>query len=88
MNACYDGHTPIYKIKYKPNQPRGFSQEWLVCEKCFGKPEFFGAINEIESIVSLNSSQEIRFKIEHMSIMTQTITEKLKKALKVNQRYS
>ncbi|MFQ5475412.1 MAG: hypothetical protein ACE5DT_00085 [Nitrosopumilus sp.] len=84
MNYCYDRHTPIYKIKYKPNQPKGLSQEWLVCEKCFGKPEFFGSINEIESIVSLHSSQEIRFKIEHISVMTQTITEKLKKNLRTN----
>ncbi len=88
MNSCYDRHTPIYKIKYKQNRTQKFSQEWLVCEKCFGKPEFFGAINEIESIVSLHSSQEIRFKIEHISIMTQTITEKLKKTLKVNQHHS
>ena len=81
MNTCYDGHTPIYKIKYNPNQPKGLSQEWLVCEKCFGKPEFFGSINEIESIVSLHSTQEIRLKIEHISIMTHTITAKLKKSL-------
>ena len=81
MNYCYDRHDAIYKIKYKPSTSGGLSQEWFVCEKCFGKPEFFGAINEIESIISLHSSQEIRFKIEHISIMTQTITEKLKKTL-------
>ena len=84
MNYCYDGHTPIYKIKYKPTQPDGHYPEWLVCEKCFGKPEFFGSINEIDSIISLRNSQEIRFKIEHISIMTQTVTAKLKKILLVN----
>ena len=81
MNTCYDRHTPIYKIRYKPERPGGQSSEWYVCEKCFGKPEFFGSINEIESIVSLQNSQEIRFQIEHISLMTQTVTEKLRRAL-------
>lgn len=84
MNYCYDRHTPTYKIKYKPTQPGGHYPEWFVCEKCFGKPEFFGSINEIDSIISLRNSQEIRFKIEHISIMTQTVTAKLKKILLVN----
>ena len=83
MNYCYDRHTPLYKIKYKPTSPRGISSEWSVCEKCFGKPEFFGSINEIESIISLEKSQEIKFQIEHISIMTKTITEKIKKALRM-----
>ncbi|MFQ5781765.1 MAG: hypothetical protein ACE5GR_01760 [Nitrosopumilus sp.] len=81
MNFCYDRHEPIYKIKYKPERRGGQSTEWHVCEQCFGKPEFFGSINEIESIVSLRNSQEITFEIEHISIMTQTVTAKIKKAL-------
>jgi len=83
LNYCYDRHTPVYKIKYKPIRPGGTSSEWSVCEKCFGKPEFFGSINEIESIVSLEKSQEIKFQIEHISIMTKTITEKIKQALRL-----
>ncbi len=85
MNQCYDGHTPIYKIKYTPTQSGGYSSEWLVCEKCFGKPEFFGSVNEIDSIIPLRNSQEIRFQIEHISVMTQTITAKLRKILTVSQ---
>ena len=83
MNYCYDRHTPIYKIKYKPSKHGGMSSEWSVCEKCFGKSEFFGLINEIESIISLQNSQEIKFKIEHISIMTQTITEKITKTCRI-----
>jgi len=83
MNYCYDRHTPIYKIKYKPSKPGGMSSEWSVCENCFGKSEFFGSINEIESIISLQNSQEIKFKIEHISIMTQTITEKIRKTCRI-----
>lgn len=47
MNKCHDRHELTYKIKYKPLSPRQPSPEWYVCEKCFGKPEFFGAVNEI-----------------------------------------
>lgn len=83
MNICYDRHTPMYKIKYKPSNFGGSSSEWAVCEKCFGKPEFFGSIDEIESIISLEKSQEIKFQIEHISIMTKVITEKIKKSLNV-----
>jgi len=83
LNYCYDRHTPVYKIKYKPTHSGGISSEWSVCEKCFGKPEFFGSINEIESIISLEKSQEIKFQIEHISIMTKTITKKIKQALRL-----
>ncbi len=84
MNTCYDRHTPKYKIKYKPFRSRGLSSIWLVCEKCFGKPEFFGSINEIESIVSLENSQEIKFKIEYISLMTEKIGEKILKHLNIH----
>jgi len=83
MNYCNDRHEPVYIIKYKSSQPGGIPSEWSVCEFCFGKSEFFGSINEIQSIISLRKSQEIRFKIEHISLMTKTITEKLKKMLGV-----
>ncbi len=83
MNICYDRHDPKYEIKYKPSRPGVFPSVWLVCEQCFGKPEFFGSINEIESIISLENSHEIKFKIEHISIMTKTITEKIKQALRL-----
>jgi len=86
MNTCYDRHDPKYKIKYKPSRPGSLSSEWLVCEKCFGKPEFFGSLNEIESIISLEHSQEIKFKIEHISIMTEKIGEKILKHLRIHQR--
>jgi len=86
MNTCYDLHDPKYKIKYKPSRPGGLRSVLLVCEKCFGKPEFFGSINEIESIISLERSQEIKFKIEHISLMTEKIGEKILKRLRVNQR--
>ncbi len=86
MNTCYDRHDPKYKIKYKSSRLGGFSSMWLVCEKCFGKPEFFGSINEIESIISLEHSQEIRFKIEHISIMTEKIGEKILKHLRIHSR--
>jgi len=55
-----------------------------VCEKYFGKPEFFGSINEIDSITSLEPSQEIRFKIEHISIITEKIGEKILKHLSIH----
>ena len=84
MNTCYDRHDPKYQIKYKSSRPRSLPSTWLVCEKCFGKPEFFGSINEIESIVSLENSQEIRFKIEYISLMTETIGEKILKHLNIH----
>ncbi len=86
MNTCYDRHTPKYKIKYKPSRSGNQSSIWLVCERCFGKPEFFGSINEIESIVSLENSQEIKFKIEHISLMTEKIGEKILKRLRIHRR--
>ena len=84
MNSCNDRHEPIYKIKYKPLTIGGNVSEWLVCEKCFGRQEFFGAAEEIESIVSLRNYFEIGLKIEHLSILTGTVTKKLKKQLLVN----
>ena len=83
MNYCNDRHEPVYKIKYKSTQLGGMPSEWSVCEYCFGKSEFFGSINEIESIIALRQSQEIRFHIEHIAIMTRTLTEKIKKALSI-----
>jgi len=53
MSSCDDRHEPIYKIKYNPLTVDGNIGEWLVCEKCFGRREFFGASEEIESIISL-----------------------------------
>lgn len=81
MNSCNDRHDPIYKIKYKSLTPDGNVSEWLVCEKCFGRQEFFGSAEEIESIVSLGGCIEIGLKIEHLSIMTGTVTKKLKNSL-------
>jgi hypothetical protein len=81
MNTCNDRHEPIYKLRYKPTSPGGIYSEWLVCEQCFGKEEFFGSAEEIESIVSLRNNAEIRLNIVHLSIMTRTITKKLKKIL-------
>ncbi len=84
MNSCNDRHDPIYKIKYKPLIFGGHVSEWLVCERCFGRQEFFGAAEEIESIVSLRDYIEIGLNIEHLSIMTGTVTKKLKNQLLVN----
>ena len=70
MNFCNDRHEPIYKIKYKPLTIGGNVSEWLVCEKCFGRQEFFGAAEEIESIISLRDFIEIGLEIEYLSIMT------------------
>ena len=81
MNSCNDRHEPIYKIKYKPLTFGGNVSEWLVCERCFGKQEFFGASEEIESIVSLRDCIEIGLEINHLSIMTGTVTKKLKNQL-------
>lgn len=84
MNYCNDRHESVYKIKYKPIQLGAMPSEWLVCEHCFGKEEFFGAIDEIESIVSLRNFSEIRLDIDHLLIMTRTISKKLKKILSKN----
>jgi hypothetical protein len=81
MNICYDEHHPMYKITYKPNHYDELNNEWFVCEKCFGKQEFFGAVSEIESIVSLHNYQNIGLEINHLDIMTRTISRKLKKSL-------
>jgi len=79
MNRCHDRYDPMYKIKYKPRTLGGLMSEWLVCEKCFGKQEFFGGAEEIESITSLRNFTEIKLEIDHLSIMTSTVTKKLKK---------
>ncbi|MGY5148170.1 MAG: hypothetical protein ACW9W4_09260 [Candidatus Nitrosopumilus sp. bin_7KS] len=84
MNFCNDRHEPIYKIKYKPVTFDGNVIEWLVCEKCFGRQEFFGASEEIESIVSLRDCMDLGLKIDHLSIMTGTVTKKLKNCLIIN----
>lgn len=81
MNKCHDRHEITYKIKYKPLSPRQPSPEWCVCEKCFGKPEFFGAVNEIEVITSLKNCLEVKLEIEHLSIMTSTIASKIHQKL-------
>jgi len=84
MNSCNDRHEPIYKIKYKPLTFGGNTSEWFVCERCFGKQEFFGAAEEIESITSLRNCVEIGLEIKHLSIMTGTVTKKLKNRLLTN----
>jgi len=84
MNYCYDRHDPMYKIKYKPTSPNAVPSEWLVCENCFGKQEFFSAVDEIESIVSLRNSLKIPLEMHHLLIMTKTMSKKLKKILLVN----
>ena len=84
MNQCNDRHESMYKIKYKPTALNGIMSEWLVCENCFGKKEFFGEAQEIESITSLRNHDEIRLEIDHLSIMTNTVTKKLKKILLLN----
>ncbi|QLH04563.1 hypothetical protein C5F49_03955 [Nitrosopumilus oxyclinae] len=84
MNRCHDRHTPVYKIKYKPVTFGGNVSEWLVCETCFGRQEFFGATEEIESIASLQNCIELGLDINHLSIMTGTVTKKLKNCLLIN----
>ena len=83
MNNCHDRHTPIYKIKYRPTSPGGISSEWLVCEPCLGKKEFFGSASEIEFIVSLRNHDEIRLNIDHLHALTSSVTKKLKKILSI-----
>jgi len=84
MNNCYDGHDPVYKIKYKPVRPGAIPSEWFVCEKCFGCEEFFGVADEIESIVSLRNFNEIRLEIDQLHIMTRTVSKKLQKLVSLN----
>lgn len=67
MNRCHDRNEITYKIKYKPRQP---SPEWYVCEKCFGKTGFFGAVNEINVITFLKNCLELKLEIKHLAIMT------------------
>ena len=75
MNNCDDQHTPIYKITYKPTALDNVSDEWFVCEKCFGKEEFFGKSGEIESIISLRNSNKIRLELDDPSTVTEIISE-------------
>ena len=75
MNNCNDQHSPMYKIIYKPTALDSVSNEWLVCEKCFGKEEFFGKSGEIESITSLRNSSKIRLELEQSSLVTEIIPE-------------
>ncbi|NQV38984.1 MAG: hypothetical protein HQ505_00330 [Nitrosopumilus sp.] len=82
MNYCDSQHHPIYKIKYKSTTLDDTIPEWIVCEICFGKPEFFGRSEEIESIISLRST--VTLEIDHLSSMTRTLAKKLKKNLLVN----
>ena len=75
MNNCDDQHSPMYKITYKPTSLSSVANEWLVCEKCFGKEEFFGKSGEIESIISLRNSSKIRLELDHPSHVTEIISE-------------
>jgi len=75
MNNCNDQHSPMYKITYKPTTLTNVSNEWLVCEKCFGKEEFFGKSGEIESIISLRNSNKIRLELDDPSTVTEIISE-------------
>jgi len=84
MNICHDEHYPQYKITYKSNSIGGIDDEWLVCEECFGKQEFFGIADEIKSIVSLRTHRGIQLEIDNLSIMTRTVSRKLKKSLLVH----
>ena len=84
MNYCHDNHDPMYKITYKPTPPNNIPSEWLVCENCFGKQEFFDSTDEIESILPLRNSLNISLEIDQLSIMTRTVSNKLKKILLVN----
>jgi len=81
MNFCNEQHVPMYKIKYKITHNDKIPNECLVCEKCFGKQEFFGTSDEIESIISLRNYLKIRLEIDHLSIMTREVSKKLKNNL-------
>jgi len=84
MNFCNDRHEPIYKIKYTPVTFVGNVSEWLVCDKCFGRQEFFDGSEDVESIVSLRNCMNPGLKIDHLSIMTGIVTTKLKNCLLIN----
>jgi len=84
MNSCSKQHVPMYKIKYKITPDNKIPDDCLVCEKCFGKKEFFDTSYEIESIISLSDYIEIGLEIEHLDIMTGTVTKKLKNHLLAN----
>jgi len=47
MNHCDFKHAPMYKIKYESAALDDVVPEWIVCEKCFGRQEFFGRSEEI-----------------------------------------
>ena len=79
MNSCSKQHVPMYKIKYKITPDNKIPDDCLVCEKCFGKKEFFDTSYEIESIISLRSYLKIPLEIDHLSIMTRALSKKLKK---------
>jgi hypothetical protein len=76
MNNCDDQHSPMYKITYKPTTLSSVSNEWLVCEKCFGKEEFFGKSGEIESIISLRNYLKIQLEVDHLLMMTREVSKK------------
>ncbi|MCV0400765.1 MAG: hypothetical protein K5777_02100 [Nitrosopumilus sp.] len=79
VNLCNGRHTPVYKIKYKPLTLGGIQSQWFVCEKCFGRQEFFGQSEEIESIVHLKNHDNIMIDVNNLSAMTNTVTKKLRK---------
>lgn len=83
MNYCHDHHAPMYKITYNPTKFDGKISEWFVCDKCFGKQEFFGESKEIESIIPLGTLTGMRHNIDQLSLMTRTMTTKLKHVLVV-----
>ncbi len=81
MNFCHNGHKPLYKIKYKSDNLDIFFDEWFVCDQCFGKPDFFGASGEIESIIPIDSYLEMILEIDNLSKMTNAVTAKFQKIL-------
>jgi len=84
MNLCSENHNPTYLIKYISGQNSEIQNELLVCDQCFGKQEFFGIADEIESIVSLQNNFEAQLKIDHLDIMTRTVSRKLKTYLLIH----
>ena len=74
----------MYKIKYESAALDDVVPEWIVCEKCFGRQEFFGRSEEIESITSLCSGSAVTLEIDHLYSMTRTLAKKLKKILLAN----
>ena len=79
MNYCDSQHTPMYKIKYTSTTFDDAIPDWIVCEKCFGKQEFFGRSEEIESIIPLRNSSAVTLEIDHLLSMTRTLAKKLEK---------